>query len=100
MTRNDEKLTKTCYIIAETIFLSFYRRHKMTTVKAYYDGNAFVPMEKVSFKIQQTATIVLDDEESDSKAAKSCKGIAASYANPRLIPLEESAIGDAFSGGQ
>lgn len=70
----------------------------MIAVKAYYDGNAFVPLEKLSFKFQQQAIIVLDEEKTVQKKKKSCKGIASLYANPVLISQEEKAAGDAFSG--
>lgn len=70
----------------------------MIAVKAYYDGNAFVPLEKLSFKFQQQAIIVLDEEKTVKKNAKSCKGIASLYANPDLISREEEVAGCAFSG--
>lgn len=70
----------------------------MIAVKAYYDGNAFVPLERLSFKFQQQAIIVLDEEKTVQKKIKSCKGIASLYANPDLISQEEKAAGDAFSG--
>ena len=70
----------------------------MIAVKAYYDGKAFVPLEKLSFKFQQQAIIVLDEDKTDAKTTKSCKGIASEYANPSLIPQEQIAVSKAFSG--
>ena len=61
----------------------------MIAIKAYYDGNSFVPFEKRSFKFHQQAIIVLDEEKSAEKTTKSCRGIASAYANPSLIPQEE-----------
>ena len=70
----------------------------MIAVKAYYDGKAFVPLEKLAFKLKQQAIIVLDDEKHVDKSLKSCRGIASAYANPDLISQEELAFSNAFSG--
>lgn len=42
--------------------------------------------------------VVLEDEPTVLKSKKSSKGIASAYANPSLIPMEQTAIEQAFSG--
>lgn len=69
----------------------------MIALKAYYDGHAFVPLEKRLFKNRQQAVIVIDEEPVPQKKT-SCRRIAAQYANPTLIAQEESVIAMAFSG--
>ena len=69
----------------------------MIAIKAYYDGHAFIPLEKRLFKNKQVAIIIIDEEKSIEKK-KSCRGIAAEYANPTLIEQENSVAAMAFSG--
>lgn len=69
----------------------------MIALKAYYDGHSFIPFEKRSFKNKQTAIIIID-EETLPTIKKSCRGLAAEYANPTLIEHEESVAAMAFSG--
>ncbi len=71
----------------------------MVAVKAYYDGHAFVPLEKRLFKNQQPAIIVVD-EEKPAAEKKSCRGIASRYANPALIEQEAAVASMAFSGAE
>ena len=69
----------------------------MIAIRAYYDGHAFIPLEKRFFKDKQAAIIVID-EEKITEQKKSCRGIAAEYANPTLIEQENSVAAVAFSG--
>lgn len=71
----------------------------MIAVKAYYDGHAFVPLEKRLFKNMQSAIIVVD-EEKPATEKKSCRGIASQYANPALIEQESEIASMAFSGAE
>lgn len=41
----------------------------MIAVKAYYDGNAFIPIEKKSFKKNQQALIVIEETSVPQKNA-------------------------------
>ena len=68
----------------------------MIAVKAYYNGRAFIPLERRSFLKNQQAVIVIDDSELPV-SNKTCRGIAAKYANPALIEKESQAISEAFS---
>lgn len=70
----------------------------MIAVKAYYDGHAFIPLEKRVFKNRQPAIIVVDEEKVILEK-KSCRGIASQYANPTLVEQEDSIAAMAFSGG-
>ncbi len=67
----------------------------MLAIKAYFDGNVFVPIEQMDFKINQPAMIIIAEPATTEK--KSCRGIAAKYANPALIAQEESVAALAFS---
>lgn len=67
----------------------------MIAVKAYYDGNAFIPFEKKSFKKNQQALIVIEET---SISQKKCRGIASEYANPSLIEKESEIAAETFSG--
>ena len=69
----------------------------MIAIKAYYDGHAFVPLEKRLFKNKQAAIIVVS-EENPTTEKKSCRGIASKYANPSLIEQESAVAAMAFSG--
>ena len=69
----------------------------MIALKAYYDGHAFVPLEKRLFKNKQTAIIVVSEDNSIIEK-KSCRGIASKYANPSLIEQESAVAATAFSG--
>lgn len=68
----------------------------MIAVRAYFDGKAFVPVDIRKFRRNQEALIVV--ESPDEKSSKTCRGLAAAYANPALISKEESIIAEAFSG--
>ena len=70
----------------------------MVAVKAYYDGRALIPFDKINIKLNQQAIIVIEDNIKSPVLKKSAKGIASKYANPALIAKEESAISQAFSG--
>lgn len=69
----------------------------MLALQAYYDGNAFIPIERRDFKLRQSAIIVVD-EPNKSVSKSSCRGIAAAYANPKLIEKESEYISKVFSG--
>ena len=68
----------------------------MIAIKAYYDGHAFIPLEKKLFKNRQSAIIVVDEEKTVTEK-KSCRGIASQYANPALIEQESEVASMAFS---
>ena len=54
-------------------------------------------IERRDFKLRQSAIIVVDEtNKSDNKS--SCRGIAAAYANPKLIEKESEYISKVFSG--
>ncbi|MCR5400231.1 MAG: hypothetical protein K6E78_01395 [Treponema sp.] len=71
----------------------------MVAVKAYYNGTAFIPLDKRVFKVNQQAMIVVSDEETLKTEKKSCRGIASQYANPSLISREQEVAANAFSEG-
>lgn len=66
----------------------------MIAIKAYYDGNAFVPFENKFFRKNQTALIVVEETEN---LKTTCRGIASKYANPSLIEKESEIASLAFS---
>ncbi len=70
----------------------------MIAVKAYYDGKSFVPLGNIAFKLKQTAIVVVDEEDDSAEKSVSCRGLAANYANPSLIHLEQEVSSSAFSG--
>lgn len=70
----------------------------MIAVKAYYNGSAFIPLEKKVFKSGQQAMIVVDDLYPTENKSKSCRGIASEFANPDLIEKESEIASFAFSG--
>ncbi len=70
----------------------------MIAVKAYYDGKSFVPLGNISFKLKQAAIVVVDEENDSVKKSVSCRGLAAGYANPSFIQLEQEVASAAFSG--
>ncbi|MCR5621501.1 MAG: hypothetical protein K6G18_06560 [Treponema sp.] len=70
----------------------------MISVKAYYNGTAFIPLENNSFKLNQQAIIVVEEPKEVSGPQKTCRGIASKYANPNLVEKEASVISEAFSG--
>ena len=67
----------------------------MVAVRAYYDGHVFVPLGQMTFRVNQQAMVVVDELPLDAK--KSCRGIAAKYANPALIEKESAVASLAFS---
>ena len=71
----------------------------MVAVKAYYNGTAFIPLDKRIFKLNQQAMIVVSDEELPKAEKKSCRGIASQFANPSLISKEQEYASMAFSEG-
>ena len=84
----------------DSIYVILYMRGVvMVAVKAYYNGKAFIPLDKRVFKINQQAMIVLADEDLPNSEKKSCKGIASQYANPSLISKEQDYASKAFSEG-
>lgn len=72
----------------------------MTAVKAYYNGTSFIPLEKRAFRKNQQAMIVIDDFDQISASKKSCRGIAAKYANASLINREQDFAGAAFTASE
>ncbi len=71
----------------------------MVAVKAYYNGTAFIPLDKRVFKLNQQAMIVVSDEVLPKVEKKSCRGIASQFANPSLISKEQEFASKAFSEG-
>ena len=69
----------------------------MVAVKAYYNGTAFIPLDKRGFKLNQQAVIVVSDEEMSKSEKKSCRGIASQFANLSLISKEQEYFSKAFS---
>ena len=70
---------------------------KMIAVKGYFDGQNYITEGNVKLKPNQKFIITfLDEFEPHQKT--SCRGIAAQYANPKLIPQEELIAAQAFSG--
>ena len=68
----------------------------MIAVKAYYDGKSFVPLGNISFKLKQSAIVVVNEENDSGEKSVSCRGLAASYANPSLIHLEQETASACF----
>ncbi|MBQ9206448.1 MAG: hypothetical protein IJ158_07000 [Treponema sp.] len=69
----------------------------MTAVKGYFDGQNYITEGNVAVKQNQRFIITFLDEFEPQKKA-TCRGIAAQYANPKLIPQEDSVAKQAFSG--
>ena len=69
----------------------------MIAVRAYFDGNYFIPIGSRKFKRNQEALIVVD-EQPDFDKKSSSRGLASEYANPALIPKESEIASEAFSG--
>jgi len=69
----------------------------MIAVRAYFDGNYFIPIGSRKFKRNQEALIVVD-EQPDFDKKSSSRGLASEYANPALIPKESEVASEAFSG--
>ena len=70
----------------------------MIAVKAYYDGKSFVPLGNITFKLKQSAIVVVDEENDSDEKSVSCRGLASIYANPSLVHLEQETTSSAFSG--
>ena len=69
----------------------------MITVKAYYNGRAFIPFENKNFKRNQQAMIIIEDSDQKTQLKTSWRGIAAKYANTSLINKEKEIMEQAFS---
>ena len=48
----------------------------MIAVKAYYDGKSFVPLGNITFKLKQSAIVVVDEENDSDEKSVSCRGLA------------------------
>ncbi|MGN0729648.1 hypothetical protein [Treponema sp.] len=69
----------------------------MIAVKGYYDGKNYITEGNITVKPNQRVIITFLDEFEPQKQT-SCRGIAAQYANPKLIPQEDAVASNAFSG--
>jgi hypothetical protein len=63
----------------------------MTTIKAYYDGQVFVPENPVAATINQKAIITLLDEETASNSQKNqLLSLAGSISHEDYLEIEKA----------
>lgn len=69
----------------------------MTSLQAYFDGNAIKTVENYHFEKNQKFLITIFDESEDLKSdgIKSLRGCLSDYAVPELIEKEKSAWAEA-----
>jgi hypothetical protein len=60
---------------------------KMKTVKAYYNGHAFIPLTPIMAKINQTAIITLLDDNTDKNIDKEYLRFAGKLSDDQYAEL-------------